>query len=70
MYFSRLNGHPRDSVHTYGMITGLINSGISLGSTIGPVLSGAIIHVTDFSWSMTVIGFLALLMVCKKVIAK
>ena len=62
MYF-RVNGHPRDSVHTYGTVTGLINFGLSLGSLTGPVVSGVITDALDFSWTLTVLAFACAFMV-------
>ena len=59
----RINGHPRESLHTYGMVTGLITCGISLGSTTGPLLSGIITDALDFVWSLTIMSFGCLLTV-------
>ena len=59
----RRNGYEKDSVHTYGMITGMINSGLALGSMIGPILGGAITQVTDFPNTLTVMAFLNFAMV-------
>ncbi|XP_067941339.1 MFS-type transporter SLC18B1-like isoform X1 [Watersipora subatra] len=65
---AEINGYKRDSLHTYGMITGLLNGAMSLGSTVGPVISGAIIDAQGFGWTTTYLAFanfiLALLIGC------
>ena len=53
----------RNSMNTYGMITGMSSSGIALGSAIGPIVGGEIIDVLDFTWCATIIGLLAFAMV-------
>ena len=63
IYFFRLNGHDRDSLHTYGMVAGLFNSGLALGATTGPISVGAIIDALDFTWAQTILGFADLTMV-------
>ncbi|XP_067943440.1 MFS-type transporter SLC18B1-like [Watersipora subatra] len=63
-----VNGYKRDSLHTYGMVAGLVNGAMSLGSTIGPVISGAIIESSGFGWTTTYLAFanfiMALLIGC------
>ena len=61
--YCRVNGHLRDSVHTYGTVAGLINFGLSLGRLTGPVVSGMITDGLDFSWTLTVLSFLSAFMV-------
>ncbi|XP_067944141.1 MFS-type transporter SLC18B1-like isoform X2 [Watersipora subatra] len=51
-----INGYPENSLHTYGMLTGLMNSGLCLGSTLCPILSGVIIDNIGFEWTQTVIS--------------
>ena len=53
----------RNSMNTYGMITGMSSSGIALGSALGPIVGGEIIDVLDFTWCATIIGLLAFAMV-------
>ncbi|XP_067942589.1 MFS-type transporter SLC18B1-like isoform X2 [Watersipora subatra] len=53
----KVNGYKRDSLHTYGMVAGLVNGAMSLGSTIGPVISGVIIESTGFGWTTTYLAF-------------
>jgi len=48
-----VNGHEKDSMQTYGAVTGTLNSAIALGSLIGPVFGGAITQVSDFTWTLT-----------------
>ena len=45
------------------MVTGLINSGISLGAMTGPLLSGIIIDALSYVWTLTILAFAYLLMV-------
>ncbi|XP_067942588.1 MFS-type transporter SLC18B1-like isoform X1 [Watersipora subatra] len=54
---AEVNGYKRDSLHTYGMVAGLVNGAMSLGSTIGPVISGVIIESTGFGWTTTYLAF-------------
>ncbi|KAF6027624.1 SLC18B1 [Bugula neritina] len=51
-------GYERDSVHTYGMIAGMVNCAQGLGSIAGPVGGGAIYEVLGFPWLVTIFGFL------------
>ncbi|XP_067943726.1 MFS-type transporter SLC18B1-like isoform X2 [Watersipora subatra] len=50
---AEVNGYKKDNLHTYGMVTGLVNGALSLGSTIGPVMSGVIIEESGFGWTTT-----------------
>ncbi|XP_067950208.1 MFS-type transporter SLC18B1-like isoform X2 [Watersipora subatra] len=59
---AEVNGHKRDSLHTYGMITGLINSGWGLGATIGPIISGIVIDAQNVMWNFTYLSFAAFAM--------
>ncbi|XP_067944376.1 MFS-type transporter SLC18B1-like isoform X2 [Watersipora subatra] len=63
LQIARLKGYPEDSLHTYGLLTGLMNSGLCLGSTIGPVLSGVISDYAGFPCVQSVIALLATLMI-------
>ncbi|XP_067944344.1 MFS-type transporter SLC18B1-like [Watersipora subatra] len=60
---ARINGYPEDSLHTYGLLTGLMNSGLCLGSTLGPILSGVVVDNFGFEWTQTVISSIIALMV-------
>ena len=60
---SRVNDHPKDNVHTYGMVTGLINCGLSLGATIGPFMGGVITDALGYVWFLTILSFGCLAMV-------
>ncbi|KAF6041561.1 hypothetical protein EB796_000131 [Bugula neritina] len=53
-------GYERNSLHTYGMIAGMINCAQGLGSIVGPVGGGAIYEALGFPWMMTIIGFIQL----------
>lgn len=64
MHF-RVNGHKKDSLHTYGMISGLTNCGVSLGSTVGPPLTGLITDKFGFQWAATYIPMCYLFMVSR-----
>ncbi|XP_067945329.1 MFS-type transporter SLC18B1-like [Watersipora subatra] len=57
-----INGYPEDNLHTYGLLTGLMNSGLCLGSTLGPIMSGVIIDNIGFPWTQTVISSITTLM--------
>ncbi|XP_067943731.1 MFS-type transporter SLC18B1-like [Watersipora subatra] len=54
---AEMNGYKKDNLHTYGMVTGLVNGAMSLGSTVGPVISGVIIESTGFGWTTTYLAF-------------
>ncbi|KAF6033674.1 hypothetical protein EB796_008017 [Bugula neritina] len=56
-----VNGHEKDSIQTYGMVTGLLNGGLGLGAMVGPIMSGAVTDATDFTWTLTVLSFLDML---------
>ncbi|XP_067945331.1 MFS-type transporter SLC18B1-like [Watersipora subatra] len=58
----RINGYPENSLHTYGLLTGLMNSGLCLGSTVGPILSGVIVDNFGFEWTQTVVASIITLM--------
>ena len=38
------------------MVSGLFNSGLALGATIGPVSVGAITDALGFPWALTIVG--------------
>jgi len=59
----RVNGH-------YGMVTGLLNGGLGLGAMVGPIMSGAVTDATDFTWTLTVLSFLDMLIVSILTISK
>jgi len=52
-------------VHTYGMVTGMINCGLALGAIVGPIGGGAAIQSVGYPWTMTIIGFAQLFIVSK-----
>ncbi|XP_067942596.1 MFS-type transporter SLC18B1-like [Watersipora subatra] len=54
---AEINGYKKDNLHTYGMVTGLVSGAMSLGSTIGPVISGLIIESIGFGWTTTYLAF-------------
>ncbi|KAF6022356.1 hypothetical protein EB796_019344 [Bugula neritina] len=56
-----VNGHEKDSIQTYGMVTGLLNGGLGLGAMVGPIMAGAVTDATDFTWTLTVLSFLDML---------
>ncbi|KAF6033557.1 hypothetical protein EB796_008130 [Bugula neritina] len=58
---SLVNGHEKDSIQTYGMVTGLLNGGLGLGAMVGPIMSGAVTDAADFTWTLTVLSFLDML---------
>jgi len=33
-----VNGHEKNSIQTYGMVTGLLNGGLAFGAMVGPVV--------------------------------
>ena len=53
----------RNSMNTYGMVTGMTSSGMALGCAVGPVVGGEIIDILDFPWAATALAFLAFIMV-------
>ncbi|KAF6022349.1 SLC18B1 [Bugula neritina] len=57
-----VNGHEKDSIQTYGMVTGLLNGGLGLGAMVGPIMSGAVTDATDFTWTLTVLSGIGLAM--------
>ena len=58
-----INGHSSDNLHTYGMVQGMIGCGFSLGSTIGPVFSGAVTDAFDYASVGTILAGVNLIMV-------
>ncbi|XP_067940195.1 MFS-type transporter SLC18B1-like [Watersipora subatra] len=62
LQLARLNGHTEDSLQTYGMLTGLMNCGLCLGSTIGPILSGVITSYLGFAWTQFIAAILTAFM--------
>ena len=46
------------------MVVGIKECAISLGATIGPIFGGAVTDATDYSWMLTVLAGVTLLMVC------
>jgi len=47
------------SIHTYGMIAGMVNCAQGLGSIVGPVAGGgALYEVLGFPWLMTVLALI------------
>ncbi|XP_067944294.1 MFS-type transporter SLC18B1-like isoform X2 [Watersipora subatra] len=50
---ARMNGYPEHSLYTYGLLTGLMNSGLCLGSTIGPIITGIITDYSRYEWTQT-----------------
>ena len=61
--FSRLSGYPIDNLHTCGLVTGMINSGSSLGAAVGPIIGGAIMDALDFAWMGTALAAVNFMMV-------
>lgn len=60
-YFCRANGHP-DDVTTYGVVSGMWQSMISLGAWIGPSAGGALYDAVGFrqgSWMILGLCFVA-----------
>ena len=62
-FYHRVNGYTRNNLHTYGMVTGLLNSGISLGAAAGPFLTGVLTDALDYPWTQTILAFMSLFMV-------
>jgi len=61
-----VNGYEKDGIQTYGMVTGLLNGGLGLGVMVGPIMSGAVTDATDFTWTLTVLSFLDMLVVSRR----
>ncbi|KAF6022353.1 hypothetical protein EB796_019341 [Bugula neritina] len=61
-FFVRVNGHEKDSIQTYGMVTGLLNGGLGLGAMVGPIMSGAVTDTTDYTWTLTILSGIGLAM--------
>jgi len=57
----RVNGHEKDST---------LNGGLGLGAMVGPIMSGAVTDATDFTWTLTVLSFLDMLIVSILTISK
>lgn len=53
----------QDGTRTYGLVSGLIQSGISLGGFLGPATAGVLQDAVGFPWSASVCGFINLSMV-------
>ena len=63
LIFSRVNGHPKGHLQTYGIVAGLVNCGLSFGSATGPIIAGGIMDLLDYSWTLTATSLLAAFMV-------
>ena len=59
----RVHGYKGDSLHTYGMVSGLLTCGFAFGAMTGPVIGGALTDLLDFAWMTTILGFVSLFMV-------
>ncbi|XP_067943969.1 MFS-type transporter SLC18B1-like isoform X2 [Watersipora subatra] len=62
LQLARINGYPKNSLHTYGLLTGLMNSGLCLGSTLGPILTGVIVDNIGFELAQTLAASITTLM--------
>ncbi|XP_067949979.1 MFS-type transporter SLC18B1-like [Watersipora subatra] len=53
---AEVNGYELN-VQTYALTSGIMNSGYSLGSAIGPLLSGYLTETYSFAWATTMMTF-------------
>ena len=60
---SRVKGYECTSLRTFGIITGMINAGLGLGSMIGPMLGGVLMESIGYGWLVTVISSAFIIMV-------
>ena len=65
--FCRLAGLPLNSLHTCGLVTGMINSGSSLGAAVGPIIGGGLTDAYDFAWMGTVMAAMNAVMVSSSI---
>lgn len=49
-----INGIKRDNLGTYGILSGIINSGFNFGSTLAPAVAGTITQYLGFAWTSIV----------------
>ena len=61
----RLKGYDRNSIHTYGILNGMVNAGISLGSFSGPLFGGIMVEKFDYDILTTTLGFIFMGMVSR-----
>ena len=59
----RVNEYDGESIKTYGMITGMINFAIRLGSTLGPLTGGILVQTITDDWYSTAISLIYAIMV-------
>ena len=45
------------------MVVGIVNSGIGLGNTLGPIIGGAITDALDYPWMTTILAMAHLFIV-------
>lgn len=62
MFFS-LNGYDKNSIHTYGILTGMVNAGVSLGSFTGPIFGGIMVERFNYDVLTSTLGFIFMAMV-------
>jgi len=60
----RAGGYGRDSIHTYGMVAGMVNCAQGLGAIVGPVSGDSLSQSIGYSWTMTILAFIQLSTVC------
>ncbi|KAF6021975.1 hypothetical protein EB796_019724 [Bugula neritina] len=53
-------GYGRDSIHTYGMVAGMVNCAQGLGAIVGPVSGDSLSQSIGYSWTMTILAFIQL----------
>ncbi|XP_067949982.1 MFS-type transporter SLC18B1-like [Watersipora subatra] len=53
---AEVNGYELN-VQTYALTSGIMNSGYSLGSAVGPLLSGYLTETYSFAWATTIMTF-------------
>ena len=62
VFYYRVNGYELNT-QTYGLVSGMLNSGYSLGSFAGPLLSGYLTEKYEFAWATTIMTLTLLAMV-------
>ena len=51
------------SLKTFGIVTGMINAGLGLGSMLGPVLGGVLVESIGYVWLATAVSASIIIMV-------
>lgn len=58
-----INDFERDNLATYGLLAGIINAGLNLGSALAPAVAGTITQYLGYAWTTVAAAGLCIAMV-------